>query len=399
MIAAVYLSGLLIGVSLILFPSAGTLFQDEEFHGLSSSQYGILFTPQIIMAIVSSSLTATLAARYGMKQALRIGLVFALAAMVVLVVSNAVLDSTNAAFGVLLIATGAIGAGFGFTITALNAYAFDLFPGREDSAVTALHVMTGVGQVGAALILSLFLGLDLWWGAPLVIGLAIVAMIAFQWALPLHLSVEDQPKAEQAKPMRLPLRVWIFALVVFMYGASEGTFGNWTTSFLENDAALSMGEAAAGLSIFWFCVTFGRFLFAVIAARFETRPLYIGAPFVVGLAFLLLPMVDGVAANYVVLALGGFGLSFFFPYSVSIASAENPLQTAAVSGILVASLQLGNGISANVVGFANDNGTSLGTIFQISVIYALVMAVSVIYLHVTRRAAASIPESVAEAMP
>ncbi|MFP4323837.1 MAG: hypothetical protein ACLFTK_15390, partial [Anaerolineales bacterium] len=72
-IAAVYLSGMLAGISLILFPSAGTLFTDADFHDLSSAQFGVLFTPQIITAIIASFATATIAARSSMKRVLQLG--------------------------------------------------------------------------------------------------------------------------------------------------------------------------------------------------------------------------------------------------------------------------------------------------------------------------------------
>src|SRR3972149_3541862 len=122
-VLAVYLSGLLQGIALIIFPAAGPLLTDPQFHGLSSAQFGVLFTPQIAAAIVASALAAR-----------------------------------------------AVGAGFGLTLTALNAFAFDLFPGRQDSAVTGLHVLTGTGQVGASLILGLFLGFGIWGGAAVTVG-------------------------------------------------------------------------------------------------------------------------------------------------------------------------------------------------------------------------------------
>jgi hypothetical protein len=62
-IFAVHASGFLVGVALIMFPSAGPLFTDPEFHNLSSAQFGVLFTPQIVTAITVSSLTAALATR------------------------------------------------------------------------------------------------------------------------------------------------------------------------------------------------------------------------------------------------------------------------------------------------------------------------------------------------
>lgn len=157
-IIGVYLSGLLVGIALITFPSAGALFTAPAFHNLSSAQFGILFTPQIVTAIAASSATAELARRVGMKRVIILGQCLTALAMGLLALSHLTIGGSLVLL-VLMGATGAIGAGFGFTISALNAFAFDLFPGNEDSAVTAIHVMTGIGQVCAALLLGLFLGL------------------------------------------------------------------------------------------------------------------------------------------------------------------------------------------------------------------------------------------------
>ena len=87
-VLAVYLSGLLQGIALIIFPAAGPLLTDPQFHGLSSAQFGVLFTPQIAAAIVASALAARLAARVGMKRILLAGLGFNLAAMLLLAATS-----------------------------------------------------------------------------------------------------------------------------------------------------------------------------------------------------------------------------------------------------------------------------------------------------------------------
>ena len=249
-VTAVYLSGLLQGIAIVLFPAAGPLLTDPVFHGLSSSQFGVLFTPQLIAAISASALAARLARRFNMKRVLSAGLLANLIAMLLLGASHLLVGRSNLAFMMLLPATAAVGAGFGFTITTLNAYAFELFPGREDSAVTGLHVLTGMGQAGAALTLELFLSLGIWWGAPLAIGAAIILMILFQLGLPLRLSTEGTNQPTNRQSNKLPLRVWLFAVVALAYGGIEGTFGNWTPIYLETGAGLRMAEAALGLSLF-----------------------------------------------------------------------------------------------------------------------------------------------------
>ena len=382
-IAAVYLSGLLQGIALILFPAAGPLLTDPAYHGLSSGQFGLLFAPQIVAAIVASALAARLADRFGMQRVLRAGLAADLLAMLLLAGSHAAISRRDTAFVALLLATGAIGAGFGFTLSALNAYAFDLFRDRADAAVTALHVMTGLGQVGASLILNAFIGFGAWWGGPLAVAVALAAMSAFQAGQPLP-SRRGRASTSEFAGHRLPGRVWLYAAVVFLYGMAEATFGNWSAIYLEQDAGLAMAEAGLALSAFWGAVTAGRALFALIAVRFRPQPLYRVSPFVVAAAFVLLPSANGLGPSMLALGLAGLALSFFFPLSVSLASAEQPDKAPAVSGALVAAIMLGSGLSANAIGFVRE-AVGLPTIFRASSVYALVMAAIVVYLGVSKR--------------
>ncbi len=383
-VLAVYLSGLLQGIALIIFPAAGPLFTDPEFHGLSSGQFGVLFTPQIIAAIAASALSARLAAQFGLKRVLLAGLAADVVAMLLLATSHLFIGAGSLAFVLLLLATGAVGAGFGFTLSALNTYAFDLFPDRADAAVTGLHVLTGMGQVGASLVLNLFLGLGMWWGAPLSVGIALALMLAFQLRLSMALALVEEVKSQAATGMRrLPGRIWLYALAVFLYGASEATFGSWSPIYLAQDAGLAIMEAGLALSVFWGMVTIGRVLFTLIAARLKPRALYGMSPFVVVGVFLALPSLSGFVPNMAGLGLAGLALSFFFPYSVSLASAEEPELAPAVSGTLVAAIMLGTGVTANVVGLVRE-AVGLSMVFRLSSVHALLMAAVAVYLVLTR---------------
>lgn len=379
-VVAVYGSALLQGIALILFPAAGPLLTSSALHGLSDGQYGLLFTPQILTAIGASLLAAPLGARWGMKRVLQLGLMADVLAMTLFAASQLTLGQVGVSVAVLMAATGAVGVGFGLTITALNAYAFDLFPGRGDAAVTALHVLTGLGQVGAALVLGAFVELGVWWGAPLSVALAVAVMLVAQSPLRLHLQVTTGGTLGWGRLMG-------FVAVVFLYGVGEATFGNWSSIYLEQDAGLSMATAGIALSVFWGMVTAGRVVFAVIAARFDGRGLYLVAPVVAGGALLALPLVGGEVLPVALVALGGLGLSFYFPVSVSLATAEDPSQAARISGVLVAAIMLGTGLSANVIGVLRPM-VPLGVLFQMAGAAALLMGGIALYLQVTR---ASLP--------
>ncbi|MBI4320191.1 MAG: MFS transporter [Chloroflexi bacterium] len=385
-VLAVYASGLLQGISLILFPAAGPLLTDPQFHGLTSSQFGILFTPQIIAAIVASTAAARFAARFGMKRVLLAGLLADVLAMLLLAASQLVIHSGSPAFVLLLLATGAVGFGFGLTITALNTYAFDLFRDRPDAAVTGLHVLTGIGQVLASIILGLFLGLGSWWGAPTAVGVALALMLGFQLGLPMTLSHEGSAPNGKGKGSHLPGRVWLYAAAVFLYGICETTFGNWSPIYLEQDAGLTISDAGLALAVFWGAVTTGRVLFALVAVWLRPQILYLFTPLLVGTAFLSLPSLAGSASSMLALGLAGLGLSFFFPLSISLASTERPDLASAISGTMVAAIMLGSGFGSNSVGLVRE-AIGLPLVFRLSSLYAFLMAAIVVGLSISGKSA------------
>jgi MFS family permease len=84
----VYAAGLVQGVALVTFPAASSVFLDPSTYGLTSTQYGWMFLPQVVLAIIASLLGANLATRFGAKRLLRAGLAGNLVAMILLVFSR-----------------------------------------------------------------------------------------------------------------------------------------------------------------------------------------------------------------------------------------------------------------------------------------------------------------------
>jgi len=103
-----------------------------------------------------------------------------------------------------------------------------------------------------------------WWGAGLLIAVLIVGMLLFIRPVTLTLPKQTAQTADTQRKS-IPLRVWLYAAVIFLYAFSEATFGNWGTIYLQKEAGLSVGQAALGLSIFWAAITVGRILFTFLA--------------------------------------------------------------------------------------------------------------------------------------
>ena len=52
-ISAVNGAGLIQGITLVTFPAASTIFTEPSQYGLSNTQYGAMFVPQVAMAALS----------------------------------------------------------------------------------------------------------------------------------------------------------------------------------------------------------------------------------------------------------------------------------------------------------------------------------------------------------
>ena len=77
-------AGLVQGIVLVTIPAASTIFTDTSEYGLSSSQYGTRFLPQVALAIATSLLGAGLARRISAERVYLLGLACSTVSMVLL---------------------------------------------------------------------------------------------------------------------------------------------------------------------------------------------------------------------------------------------------------------------------------------------------------------------------
>src|SRR5271163_694661 len=115
-IAAVYTGAVIQGIVLVTFPAVSAIFTSADHYGLSNTEYGGMFVPQAITAILSSLLGAGLTRLIGGKRVFQIGLTADLISMVLLFASQYATGAHALAYGLLLVATASLGVGFGFVV-------------------------------------------------------------------------------------------------------------------------------------------------------------------------------------------------------------------------------------------------------------------------------------------
>ena len=386
-IAAVYGAGLIQGVALVTFPAASAVFTSANDFGLSRTEYGGMFVPQAATAIGSALLGAGLARRLGAKRIYLIGLVANLASMALLVLSRFVMSEHAVAYVVLLVATGCLGVGFGFTVPTLNTFAAAFFSQKVDKAVLALNALLGSGTALAPILVAVFVGLGIWWGLPVLVGALILGLLMFSARLPLSPSAEAEKSTGAMRGWtKFPSRFWVFAGFALLYGVCETTNGNWASLYMTKELGASATQASLALTVFWGMVTAGRILFAVIEKWFPERAVFQVLPLLVAAGFVVIAFLRPTQPLFGIpaFALAGFGCSALLPLVISFGQAELKTIAASVAGGLIASYQIGYGIAAFGVGPLESRlGLSLGTIYGATTGAALALAVLAVLI--TRR--------------
>jgi MFS family permease len=376
-IISVYTAAVIQGVALVTFPAASVVFMSAADYGLTVQEYGGIFVPQAIMAVVASLLGAGLSRRLGAKRVYLLGLYANLLAMALLVCSRFVMHEHALAYAVLLAATAALGVGFGFTVPALNTFAATFFPHNVEKAVLALNALLGLGTMLAPVFVLVFVGMGMWWGMPLSVAAAILLLLMFSTGLPLRTTRQpDAARGRQGAP-KLPARFWVFAAFALLYGICETMNGNWASVYMTKQLGAGAALASLALTVFWAAVTAGRVLFAALdqwlpaSATFRILPILVSFTFVITASLQDNHPQLGIMA----FAAAGLGCSALLPLVISLGQEELRSVAASVAGGLICAYQVGYGIAAFGVGPLQVRaGLRLDTIYGATTAIALLMA-------------------------
>lgn len=218
-IVTVYAAGVVQGIGLVTFPAASAVFTSPHGYGLSSTEYGGMFVPQAILAIAASLAGAELRTRLGTGRIYVLGLLANLLAMSLLVASRFAMSDHFAAYAILVAATSSMGVGFGLTVPALNTLAAAFFPRRVDKAVLAMNALLGLGTALAPVFVAMFVGLAVWWGLPVLVGLLLSGLLLSGASK--RLSEGDPSHAGQTQKATVPRRFWLFAAFVLLTACAK----------------------------------------------------------------------------------------------------------------------------------------------------------------------------------
>ncbi|TMJ81521.1 MAG: MFS transporter [Alphaproteobacteria bacterium] len=304
--------------------------------------------------------------------------------MALLALSALLLRAPDLAFGILLLATAALGFGFGATVMALNTYSEAFFPAAVDRAVLVLNALLGVGTALAPVLVAAVLALGAWWLLPVAVACVFVLIFVIAAREPLRAESAAGGSGAAIGWTALPRRFWLYAASVFVYGILETLNGNWAILYLTSERGVSARGAAFALAAFWVMVTLGRVAIAITSRLMPARLIYAALPIALFLTFQIASHVHGQSSGIIAFGLAGLACSAFLPLSISFGGKEYPELSALMAGGLIAFYQLGYGVAAFGIGpLHGPVGLALATIFAAGSLVAVPLVL--IAYFITRR--------------
>ncbi|MBW4032981.1 MAG: MFS transporter [Acidobacteria bacterium] len=366
-------TGLVQGIALVSFPAASSILTGKGGFGLTSSEYGTMFVPQVLAAIAAALLGGRLAGRFGLKRVYLAGVAADLLSMLVLTGSSLIAQDRTVAYVALLLATALLGVGFGLTVPALTTFVAAFHPKAVDRATLVLNALLGLGTALAPVFVAVFVGLGFWWGLPLLVSALLLGLGAIALRLPLRVDAPD-PGTAAASAAGIPSRFWLFAAAALLYGTVETMSGNWGQLQITDGLHGSAVQASLALTAFWSMVTVGRIVFAVMQRWIAARWIYRVLPLVIAGAYLgvVLGIGGSAVAGIVSFGLAGLGCSAMLPFTLSFA--ERQLGSGSgLTGGLIASYQVGYGVAAFGVGPLLAGGVALAGVFGAAAAVAVLL--------------------------
>ncbi len=353
-ILVIYLQALIQGIGFTTIPAAANFLTDQQGFAFTISQYGSLFIPMIVGAVMASFVGGVLAKRYTIKNVLLTAGVLNVIAMSLIALSEWQIDTPSFSYPLLLNAMAFLGAGFGANITALNPFAVHYFPDRASTALTALHSFLGIGTAIGPLSLNLFFAYNWWWGDPSWIALAYFILLLLAWGfLPKKAPISESQADPSSQHISL---LSLFVAIAVLYGFTETTFGNWATLFLHQEKDLSQIAANDALSIFWGSLTIGRIITTFLTLKIPPRWIYRLLPVIILVSLVAIQMIFSVSSALIAFALAGLGCSAYLPLTVSFGVQNFLKNPSFASGLLISTYMIGYGLSAEGIGIFHQLG-------------------------------------------
>lgn len=316
-------------------------------YGIDKAAAGALFTLMTLGILIGSLVCGPIVDRYGYK-----GILIAATALIIVGLQGIAFAPST---GWLRLAVILIGFGGGIVNGGTNALVADISAESRGAGLSLLAVFFAVGAMGVPFVLGIlparisYSMVIAWVGALVLIPLLVIALTRF----PEPKQAQGFPIADAGKLLRDPVLL-LMGFMLFLESGMEITVGGWTSTFFNEELAVSPRTALIFLSLYWAGMMLARLSLGVILPRIQAiRVLY--ACIVIGLvgaALLLTTRIPGVAGLGVFLL--GVGFAAMFPVVLGFIGDRYAALSGTAFGLAIAMALVGGMLLPYVAGFLGE---------------------------------------------
>jgi MFS family permease len=170
------------GAIAVIFAVYTRRFLAPYHYGLTLPQYGFLFLPLIIAAIVATLFAASMGRRCRAVLGYGVGLSCSLTGVALLIATEWAIRMP-VTYPLLLVSAAFVGAGLGLSLPYVRCYAISLKPLRARRQILLVNALLAAGFVAAPLYGLATFGTSAWWSLPVLLGVLLIAQILLSRSL------------------------------------------------------------------------------------------------------------------------------------------------------------------------------------------------------------------------
>ncbi len=257
-----------------------------------------------------------------------------------------------------------LGLGAGSVDAALNNFVALYYKAKH---MNWLHSFWGIGASLGPVIMGITLSKwGSWrWGYGVVGIIQLVIVMILALSLPLWKKAQKEEKEEKEGNATIGLKgalqmkgVKPILTTFFAYCAVEATVGLWGSSYLVLARGLNEEKAAGLVALFFFGITFGRFLSGFLAIKLSHKQMMVSGLTAIGAGIILLFLPFSTVFAWMGLFLMGLGCAPIFPSLLH----ETPVNfgkenSQAIMGVQMASAYVGTTVMPPLFGLLGNQFT------------------------------------------
>jgi len=344
---------IIINLTAILFIPLGQQF------GLSYTQLGALVMVNFIVQVTVSLAFGSIVDRFGFRR-------FIVAAHILAVIGMAWFAATPIVplhpYFVLMTGTLIFATAGGFLELLLSPILNSIPTDEKSSAMSILHAFFCFGHLGVALLTTLFLfvfGREAWPIITLIWLLVPLVNIFLFATCPMAGTMPTQNQDSSKKTFMRPIFIVLVFSILFA-GASEITFSQWTSAYLEEVIGLPkvVGDIL-GVSMFAAMMGLSRIGYGICKRKnmawlpSQSQLMQMGAALAF-VSYILISLTGNPVLALLACALCGLGVGLLWPGTLSLAIEAFPKAGTWMFAILAAAGNIGSAAGPSIFGVIAD---------------------------------------------